>query len=176
LHPVRDQLRCLSADLAEITKGHPYRIVPALFSPSFAIIGWYRLNRALFLTFGRGWRVARIALSPLMPLVRIFVTSELDYRAEIGPGLRLHHPQLGIVVSGRAQLGRNVILSGGNTVGDGPAVLGDYVQLGVGASVIGDVELGHHVIVGAGAVVVKDFAGPGLLVGVPAREVVRPVS
>ena len=37
--------------------------------------------------------------------------------------------------------------------------------------VAGDVTLGDRVVIGAGAVVVKDFAGPGVLVGVPAHHV-----
>ena len=165
------QLQFLVADVAEVTKGRRSRLIPAVCSKGFAILAWYRLNRALFDRLGDRWSVARVALSPLMPLVRLFVASELDYRADIGPGLRLLHPDLGYVVGGQVKLGRNVILAGGNAVGDGAAVLGDFVQLGIGASVLGPVTLGSHVIVGAGAVVVEDFAGPGTLVGVPAVPV-----
>lgn len=162
------QLQFLIADVTETTKGRRSRLIPALCSKGFMILAWYRLNRALFERFGDGWRSARVALSPLMPFVRLFVASELDYRADIGPGLRLLHPDLGYVVGGKVKLGKNVILAGGNAIGDGAAVLGDFVQLGIGASVLGDVTLGDHVKVGAGAVVVKGFAGPGTLVGVPA--------
>jgi serine O-acetyltransferase len=165
---MREQFDFLVADVGEVTKGRRSRLIPAVCSEGFAILAWYRLNRALFLRLGDGWRVARIVMSPVMPLVRLFVTSELDYRADIGPGLRLLHPNLGYVVGGRVKLGRNVILAGGNAVGDGAAALGDFVQLGIGASVLGPVTLGNHVTVGAGAVVVRDFAGPGILVGVPA--------
>lgn len=155
-----------------MTKGRPHRLIPVVFSESFAIICWYRLNRAAYLQLGDRWRAVRIGVSPLMPLVRLFVTSELDYKAAVGPGLRILHPQLGCVIGARATLGRDVILAGGNTIGDGAPVLGDHVQLGAGASVLGSVALGDHVIVGAGAVVVHDFDGPGTLVGVPAHPVI----
>ena len=158
----------LRLDIAEATKGQKRRVLPVICSESVAILAWYRLNRGLFLSLGNAWRVARLAMSPLMPIVRLFVTSELDYRAEIGPGLRLLHPQLGYVVGGRTQLGKNVILAGGNCIGDGAVVLGDFVQLGVGSSVIGPVTIGSNVIVGAGAVVTRCFVGPGTLRGIPA--------
>ncbi|MEZ5176985.1 MAG: hypothetical protein R2746_01530 [Acidimicrobiales bacterium] len=108
-------------------------------------------------------------LVPLNLLARVLVPSEIDYRADIGPGLRILHPQLGVVVGARVVAGAGLILAGGNAVGDGAPRLGDHVQLGVNAVVVGDVVLGDGVVVGAGAVVVHDFAGPGTLVGVPAR-------
>jgi len=168
---LRSQFRFLQLDIAEMTKGKTARLLPVLCSESAAILAWYRLNRGLFLWLGNAWRSARLVLSPFMPIIRLFVSSELDYRAEIGPGLRLLHPQLGYVVGGRCQLGRNVILAGGNCIGDGEVVLGDFVQLGVGSSVVGSVRVGSNVTVGAGAVVTHDFAGPGTLAGVPATPV-----
>ena len=107
-------------------------------------MAWYRLNRAAYLAWGRRWSTVRGVLVPLNLLARVLVPSEIDYRADIGPGLRILHPQLGVVVGARVVAGAGLILAGGNAVGDG-------------------------VVVGAGAVVVHDFAGPGTLVGVPAR-------
>ena len=50
--------------------------------------------------------------------------------------------------------------------------IGNNVDLGVGASVIGDVELADNIIVAAGAVVVKScFTEGAVLAGVPAKVI-----
>lgn len=51
----------------------------------------------------------------------------------------------------------------------GKVHIGEFSDLGIGCSIRPNINLGARVIIGAGAVVVKDFPGPGLLVGVPAR-------
>lgn len=164
----RDQFAHLRVDLRVLTRGRPHRVPFAVLGEPFLTVAWYRLNRAAFLALGRPWAAVRALLVPLNLLVRLFVRSELDYRADIGAGLRILHPQLGVVVGAGVTAGRGLILAGGNTVGAGSPRLGDHVDLGVNAVVIGDVSIGDHVTVGAGSVVTRSFAGPGVLVGVPA--------
>ena len=49
-------------------------------------------------------------------------------------------------------------------------MIGDNVRLGVGAKVIGNVQLADHITVAAGAVVVDSCLIPGaVLAGVPAK-------
>lgn len=55
----------------------------------------------------------------------------------------------------------------------GDVTIGSQCHIGAGAVVRQGVTLGADTVVGAGAVVVADFAGGGLLVGVPARLVKR---
>ena len=167
----RDQLRHLRSDLRALTRGRWQRVPLVVCSEAFAMVAFYRLNRAAFLAIGRAWSAFRTVLVPLNPLLRIFVPCEIDYRADLGPGLRILHPQLGVVIGAGVTAGAGLILAGGNTIGDGSPRLGDHVQLGANAVVAGDVTLGDRVVIGAGAVVVKDFAGPGVLVGVPAHPV-----
>jgi serine O-acetyltransferase len=168
-----EQASYLWEDCRAVVKGRRSRWFALPFGDGFATIAWYRLNRAGYLALGRGWSALRCMTAPVQPIIRLFVRSEIDYRAAIGPGLRILHPQLGVVVGGGARAGRGLILAGGNAIGDGNPVLGDHVQLGVNAVVIGNVTVGDGVIIGAGAVVVDDFAGPGVLVGVPARPLLR---
>lgn len=93
-------------------------------------------------------------------------------------GLILYHGG-GIVVNPSARIGKNCRLHGGNCIGNAgnsqqTPVLGDGVDLGFGACVIGGVKLADRVTVGAGAVVVKDCPEEGaVLVGVPAAPVRR---
>lgn len=167
----RTQFECLRWDLRAICRGRRVRWWTAIFSEGFLTVAFYRLNRAAYQRFGRGWSAVRAVLAPLNPIVRLLVPTDLDYRADIDAGLRILHPQLGVVVAPGVIAGTGLVLAGGNAVGAGAPVLGDDVHLGVNAVIIGDVKIGARVRVGAGAVVVKDFEGPGTLVGVPARAV-----
>ncbi len=167
----RDQFRHLRVDAEVVVAGRRSRYLSLPWSEGFLAVAVYRLNRAGWLAFGRRWSIFRAVTAPLWLLVRVVVRTELDHRADLGPGVRVLHPQLGVVIGGGVVAGRRLILAGGNVIGDGNVVLGDHVQLGANAVVVGDLELGDGVILGAGAVATRSFVGPGLLVGVPARPV-----
>jgi serine O-acetyltransferase len=93
-----------------------------------------------------------------------------------GPGLVIPHP-VGVVIAARAVLGRNVRVLSGVTIGGGGGderdpdampIIGDECWILSGAKVLGNVEIGHHAVVAAAAVVL-DSAPPGSVVaGIPA--------
>lgn len=91
-----------------------------------------------------------------------------------GKGLLIWHYG-NIVVNGEARIGDNCILHGDNCIGnDGKSgrapKIGNNVDIGVGAKIIGDIEIADNVIIGAGAIVVKSCTERGAtLVGVPAK-------
>lgn len=94
----------------------------------------------------------------------------------IGSGVYISH--LGsILINGNAKIGNNCIFHGENCVGSVghgaiAPVLGNGVELGVGAKVIGDVYLADGVIVGANAVVTKScYEKNSVLVGMPAYKI-----
>ena len=104
---------------------------------------------------------------------------------EIGPncfgkGLSIWHGG-SIVVNPDVRAGENCVLRGANCIGnDGAAnknpVLGDNVELGYGAVIIGDITVASHTVIGAGAVVIRSIEEEGCTcVGVPAR-IVRKTS
>lgn len=83
-----------------------------------------------------------------------------------------------VIVNGHAKLGKNCQLHGENCIGNkgdfdqAAPVLGDNVDVGVGAKIIGDVYIANNVKIGANAVVTKSCYREGaVLVGVPAREI-----
>lgn len=82
-----------------------------------------------------------------------------------------------IVVNGQARVGENCILHGDNCIGnDGydnlAPVIGNNVDIGVGAKIIGNVTIADNIKIGAGAVVVNSFLEEGVTIcGVPARVV-----
>lgn len=102
---------------------------------------------------------------------------ELPPETEVGPGLRLIHPQ-GIVVNGQTRIGARCIIRASTTIGnvmaaDGTAsaspVIGDDVELGANVVVVGPVTIGAGARVGAGAVVIRDIPAGAVAVGNPAK-------
>ena len=83
----------------------------------------------------------------------------------------------GIVVHPDVKVGENCILHGGNCIGnkgtlDVYPVLGKNVEVGYGATVIGDVYIADNTIIGANAVVVKSVNESGkTVVGIPASQI-----
>lgn len=93
-----------------------------------------------------------------------------------GKGLHIWH--IGnIVVNTNARVGDNCILHGDNCIGNNGIsgecpVIGNNVDVGVGAKIIGNVKIADGVKIGAGAIVIKDcLRENATLVGVPAKEV-----
>lgn len=98
---------------------------------------------------------------------------------EIGPncfgkGLQIFHG--GIVVNANVKVGENCKLHGGNCIGNNGKTnaaprIGDNVDIGYGAVLIGDIEIADDVVIGANAVVNRSIAQAGCIaVGVPAKE------
>lgn len=90
-------------------------------------------------------------------------------------GLKIYHPS-NIVVHNNCKIGKYCKLHGDNCIGnsgkeDGVPKIGDNVDIGVGAKIIGNIELANNIKIGANAVVTKTFNEEGItLVGIPARK------
>jgi serine acetyltransferase len=171
-----EQFSFMGHELRLLTQGKPVRWLVLFFEPSAGVLISYRLDRSGFLLCGPAWTGLRLLALPLWLLLRLLsCRHEICFQAEIGRGLRVLHPTLGVVVHGDAIVGRNCILSGGNSLGvrkpmpRGDLVLGDQVMLGINACVLGPAKVGNHVTIGAGAVVVTDLPDNAVAVGVPAR-------
>ena len=85
-----------------------------------------------------------------------------------------------IIINGNAKIGMNCQLHGNNCIGnkgeksDKAPVIGNNVDIGVGAVIIGDVFIANNVRIGANAVVIKSCYEEGaILVGNPARMIDR---
>lgn len=99
---------------------------------------------------------------------------------EVGPncfgkGLQIWHG--GIVVNPLVRAGENCTLHGGNCIGnngteDRSPRLGDHVDIGYGAVLIGNIYLADDCVIGANALVNRSFEDPGsVIAGVPARKI-----
>lgn len=92
----------------------------------------------------------------------------------LGPGVYFPHSY--VVLDGIVTIGRSCVFSPWATVGlvagvlQGPAI-GDRVQVGTGAKILGPVTIGDDARIGANAVVITDIPPGATAVGVPARVV-----
>lgn len=110
-------------------------------------------------------------------LVQIATGIELPCEAVVGRGFIIDHGR-GIVVSGFARFGDNCRIRSGVVVGlqriSDPRCprIGNDVDIGAGAKILGNITIGNHVAIGANAVVLCDVPDNCIAVGVPA--IVKP--
>jgi serine O-acetyltransferase len=109
----------------------------------------------------------------LFKIVQILTGIELPCEVEIGRNFVIDHFG-GIVISGYAKFGDNCRVRNGVVVGlknvDDPCAprIGNDVDIGAGAKLLGDISIGNNVVIGANAVVLTDVADNSIAVGVPA--------
>lgn len=94
-------------------------------------------------------------------------------------GLTIYHAN-GIIINAKARVGKNCKLHGDNCIGNDGVndqnvpILRDNVDIGIGAKVVGKVEINSNVKIGANAVVLKGtYDEDAILVGIPAKNINR---
>ncbi|MFP6757195.1 MAG: serine O-acetyltransferase [Alphaproteobacteria bacterium] len=111
---------------------------------------------------------------------RFFTGIEIHPGAKIGRRLFIDHG-MGVVIGGTAEIGDDVTLYQGVTLGGTSLergvkrhpTLGDGVIVGSGASVLGPFTVGAHARVGANAVVIAEVPAGATVVGIPAKQIGR---
>ncbi len=93
--------------------------------------------------------------------------ADIPLNCQIGGGFLLAHPN-GVVIHPGAYIGPNCLLMQQVTV-VGEVKIGGHVDIGAGAKVIRAVTIGDHAKIGANAVVVCNVPSGATAVGVPAR-------
>lgn len=96
---------------------------------------------------------------------------DIPSRTKIGAGFVIHHCT-GIIINPKTTIGENFTIRGGAVIGStnkGVPVIGDNVNMGVHAVVIGNIKIGNGCIIGAGSVVTKSFPDNSVIAGVPAK-------
>ena len=105
--------------------------------------------------------------------IQVITGIELPCEVEIGHNFVIDHFG-GIVISGYAKFGNNCRIRNGVVVGlqrvDQPRapVIGNNVDIGAGAKVLGAIKVGDDVVIGANAVVIRDVPDNCIAAGVPA--------
>ena len=134
-------------------------------------IWFHRLSHKLYL---RGW----VLLPRMISNFARFLTGiEIHPGATIGEGLFIDHGT-GIVIGETAELGKNVTLYQGVTLGGTGKekgkrhpTIGDNVVVASGAKVLGSFTVGEHAKIGAGSVVLKEVPPYATVVGIPGKIV-----
>jgi serine O-acetyltransferase len=129
--------------------------------------------------------ILRLPLGAAGRLVVGFVEAvthiELPSQAAIGPGLFLPHAGY-VIVASNAIIGRHCTLTQGVTIGHRGGgrgaslvspVIGNRVYVGPGAAILGPVNVGDDVLIGANAVVIDSVSSRAVVVGNPARVISR---
>jgi serine O-acetyltransferase len=133
----------------------------------------HRVSHALW---GAGWTTTARLLSHLS---RFLTGIEIHPAAKLGSGLFIDHG-MGIVIGETAEVGQNVSLLQGVTLGGTSnkrekrhPTLGDHVMVGAGAKILGGFTIGAGSRIGAGSVVVREVPENSVVVGVPGRVTFR---
>ncbi len=110
-------------------------------------------------------------------LVQVITGVDLPCEAEVGRNFIIDHFG-GIIVSGYAKFGDNCRIRNGVSIGlrrvEAPCApqIGNNVDIGAGAKLLGAITIGDNVLIGANAVVVTDVPANSIAMGVPAT--IRP--
>lgn len=97
--------------------------------------------------------------------------SSIPYTTKIGKNSIFAYGGIGIILHGSAVLGERCNIGSNVTVGgsvDGVPRIKDDVYISSGAKIIGNVVIGHGVIIGANSVVLKDVPDFSVVAGAPA--------
>jgi serine O-acetyltransferase len=124
-------------------------------------------------------RRARLLARWLSQLMRSLTGIDIHPGATIGPRFFIDHG-MGIVIGETAEIGTNVTLYHGVTLGGTSwqkgkrhPTLGNEVVVGAGAKILGPITVGHNSRIGANAVVVKPVPPDSVVVGVPGEIIQR---
>ncbi|MDZ4166983.1 MAG: serine O-acetyltransferase [Coriobacteriia bacterium] len=166
----------LRSDIAAVRERDP--ACPSAFSaltnyPGLWAIWWHRLTHRLH-------RAGHVWLARYMSQrVRSATGIEIHPGATIGDRFFIDHG-MGVVIGETTIIGDDVTLYQGVTLGGTGKEHGkrhptieDFVVVGVGATVLGNITIGRGSRVGAGAVVIADVPSTCTVVGIPGRVVVR---
>ncbi len=118
-------------------------------------------------------KIFSIIYKILYKFIQIITGIELPCEVEVGRNFIIDHFG-GIVVSGYARFGDNCRIRNGVVVGlknienIAAPIIGNNVDIGVGAKVLGGITIGDNVVIGANAVVICNVPDNSIAVGVPA--------
>jgi sugar O-acyltransferase (sialic acid O-acetyltransferase NeuD family) len=175
-------------DVSELVPDKLFGVFPVIRKMSEAIEYFQTIDKQFALGLGNPYLRKRLCdkfesiggdlKSTISPMA--FIGS---YDVEIGLGTNVLP---GAIVSNGSKLGKGCILYY-NSIVTHDCVIGDFVEISPGASILGrckigshaqigsnatilpDIEIGMNVVVGAGSVVTKDIPDNTMVLGVPAR-------
>ena len=147
------------------------RLEAALCYPGLHAIWLHRIAHSLYT---KGW----VVLPRMINTFSRFLTGiDIHPGAKLGPGLFIDHG-MGLVIGETAELGSNVTLYQGVTLGGTGKetgkrhpTIGDNVVVSSGAKILGSFTVGANSKIGSGSVVLHEGPPNSVVVGIPGRVV-----
>jgi len=155
---------------------------PAAKSKFDAFLSYPGVHALIFYRMGHwAWENNFLTLGRFISHIGRFMSGiEIHPAAKIGQGVFFDHG-MGIVIGETAEVGDNVTLYQGVTLGgtslDGGKrhpTLAEGVIVGAGAKILGPIHVGKNARVGSNAVVVKSVTENTTVIGIPAKVVQPP--
>ena len=168
--------RNLRYDLNKVMENDPAarsKIEVFLLYPTIHALIAYRISHYLYIN--KLFFLARL----ISQISRFFTEIEIHPGAKIGRGLVIDHG-MGVVIGETAEIGDNVLLYHGVTLGGTgkdkgkrhPTV-GNNVVIGAGAKVLGPIYIGSNSKIGANSVVLNNVPEGATAVGIPAKNIIK---
>lgn len=130
---------------------------------TYRLARWMRLHRM------------GVVASGLDAVTYILFNCVVPSHCAIGSRTSLEHRGVAVVLNRKTRIGRDcsigaqVVIGGRGKGIEGVPVVGDRVYIGVGAKLLGGIEIGNDVVIGANSVVLRDVPSGATVAGVPAR-------
>jgi len=135
------------------------------------------MNAIHIYRIGRWCHLRSVPLIPRLCRYVIFFLYNSDIFAQtaIGRRSRFAHGGIGVVIHQDAVLGDDVMIGPHVVIGGnfkpGVPVIGNNVWIAAGAKILGAIQVGSNVVIGANAVVLRDVPDNVVVAGIPARIV-----
>ena len=162
------------ADFKLDIKRYKQEVGFVFYEPSIIMVFLYRLRKSLYSIRFRPVRLLlKIIIEPIYFFLTLLYGIHLPQGCVIGSGLIIHHFG-GIILNTKTIIGKNCTLRHNVTIGarrgnDDVPILGDNVNIGAGAVILGNIKIGNNVAIGANAVVLNDVPDNCIAVGNPAK-------
>ncbi|MBP3228664.1 MAG: serine acetyltransferase [Bacteroidaceae bacterium] len=132
------------------------------------LIHWYRFNHWL-------WK-HHVPFLPwfIWRFQYLLFNCSVPASCKLGKGTSFGYGGIGVIIHGRAVLGRNCSIGANVSIGGKSGwyevpVIGDNVSIAAGAKILGPVLIGDNVIIGANSVITKDVPSNCVVAGIPAK-------
>ena len=136
-------------------------------------VGLARKAHKIYTTWKFGGCIAQL----IKNINRIVYSCDIAYQVDIPISTQLPHQGMGVVMHPKTVIGENCTIYQHTTFGaahgendeDGAPTLGNNVMVGVGATLLGPVNIGNNVTIAALAVVLHDVSDNAVVAGIPAE-------